>query len=81
MALLLGLLRALTSSILRLAITAGVLVALYFLLLKPAIDSGEKTVRHSLHSIEKKASPKRLAHCIRHADGDVDKMKRCARIF
>jgi hypothetical protein len=81
MALLLGLLRALTSSILRLAITAGVLVALYFLLLKPAIDGGEKTVRHSLQTIEKKADPKRIAHCIQHADGDVDKMKRCARIF
>jgi hypothetical protein len=81
MALLLGLLRALTSSILRLAITAGVLVALYLLLLKPAIDGGEKTVSHSLHSIEKKASPKHLEHCIERADGDLDKMKRCARIF
>jgi hypothetical protein len=81
MALLLGLLRALTSSILRLAITAGVLVALYLLLLKPAIDGGEKTVRDSFHSIEKKASPKRLARCFEHADGDVAKMKRCARIF
>ena len=59
----------------------GVLVALYFLLLKPAIDGGEKTVSHSLHSIEKKASPKHLEHCIHHADGDLDKMKRCARIF
>ena len=65
MALLLAPLRWLTSSILRLAIIAGVLVALYFLLLKPAIDSGEKTVRHSLHSLEKKASPKHLEHCIR----------------
>jgi hypothetical protein len=81
MALLLGLLKALTSSILRLAITAGVLVALYFLLLKPAIDGGEKTVNHSLHSLEKKASPKRIEHCLKRADGDVDKMKRCARIF
>jgi hypothetical protein len=81
MALLLGLLRALTSSILRLAITAGVLVALYLLLLKPAIDGGEKTVSHSLHSIEKKASPKHLEHCIQRAGGDLDKIKRCARIF
>jgi hypothetical protein len=81
MALLLAPLRWLTSSIIRLAIFAGILVALYFLLLKPAIDSGEKTVRHGLHALEKKASPKRLAHCIQHADGDVEKMKRCARIF
>jgi hypothetical protein len=81
MALLLKPLRWLTSSILRLAIMAGVLVALYFLLLKPAIDGGEKTVSHSLHSLEKKASPKRIEHCLKHADGDVDKMKRCARVF
>ena len=81
MALLLAPLRWLTSSIIRLAIFAGILVALYFLLLKPAIDSGEKTVRHGLHSLEKKASPKHLSHCIQRADGDVEKMKRCARIF
>jgi hypothetical protein len=81
MALLLAPLRWLTSSIIRLAIFAGILVALYFLLLKPAIDSGEKQVRHGLHSLEKKVSPKRLAHCIQHANGDVEKMKRCARIF
>jgi hypothetical protein len=81
MALLRGILRALTSSILRLAITIGVLVAVYFLLLKPAFDSGEKSVEHSVHSLEKKASPKRIKRCIEHADGDVGKIKRCARIF
>jgi cell division protein ZapA (FtsZ GTPase activity inhibitor) len=81
MALLLAPLRWLTSSIIRLAILAGILVVAYLVLLKPAIDSGEKKVRHTLHSLEKKASPKRLAHCIERADGDVDKMKRCARLF
>jgi hypothetical protein len=81
MALLLAPLRWLTSSIIRLAILAGILVAVYLLLLKPAIDSGEKSVRHTLHSLEKKASPKRLEHCIKRADGDVEKMKRCARVF
>ena len=81
MALLLAPLRWLTSSILRLALFAGLLVALYFLLLKPAIDGGEKTVRHTLHSLEKKASPAHLKRCLERADGDVDKMKRCARIF
>lgn len=81
MALLLAPLRWLTSSIIRLAILAGILVVLYLLLLKPAIDSGEKKVRHTLHSLEQKANPKRLAHCIEHADGDIDKMKRCARLF
>jgi cell division protein ZapA (FtsZ GTPase activity inhibitor) len=81
MALLLAPLRWLTSSIIRLAVLAGILVALYLLLLKPAIDSGENSVRHSLHSLEKKASPKRLEHCIKRADGDVEKMKRCAQVF
>ena len=81
MALLLAPLRWLTSSIIRLAILATILVAAYLLLLKPAIDSGEKSVRHSLHSLEKTASPKRLERCIKRADGDVEKMKRCARVF
>jgi cell division protein ZapA (FtsZ GTPase activity inhibitor) len=81
MALLLAPLRWLTSSIIRLAVLAGILVALYLLLLKPAIDSGEKSVRHSLHSLEKKASPKRLEHCVKRAEGDVEKMKRCAQVF
>ena len=81
MALLLTPLRWLTSSIIRVAILVGILVAAYFLLLKPAIDRGEKTVRHSLHSLEKKASPQRIEHCFKRADGDVEKMKRCARVF
>lgn len=81
MALLLAPLRWLTSSIIRLAVLAGILVAAYLLLLKPAIDSGEKTVRHSLHSLERKASPKRLERCVERADGDVTKIKRCARLF
>ena len=81
MALLLSPLRWLLSSILRVAIFAGLLVLLYFLLLKPAIDSGEKKLSDSLHSLEKKASPKRLEHCLGHADGDVKKMERCSRLF
>lgn len=81
MALLLAPLRWLLSSIIRLIIFAGLLVALYLLLLKPAIDSGENKVGHGLHQLERTASPKRLAHCLGHADGDVDKMKRCTRIF
>jgi hypothetical protein len=81
MALLLAPLRWLTSSIIRLALFAAVLVALYLVLLKPAIDSGEKTVHHSLNSLEKKAGPTRLEHCFKKADGDVGKMERCARIF
>jgi hypothetical protein len=81
MALLLTPFRWLLSSILRTAMFAALLLALYFLLLKPAIDSGEQKVDHSLQSLEKKASPSRLGHCLEHADGDLGKMKRCARIF
>lgn len=81
MALLLAPLRWLLSSIFRLAIFVAILAAAYFLLLKPAIDSGEKQVRHGLHALEKKASPKRLSRCLERADGDVEKMKRCTRIF
>lgn len=81
MALLLAPLRWLISSIIRLALLAAVLVAVYLLLVKPAIDSGAKSVDRSLHSLEHKASPKRLAHCVGRADGDVAKMKRCARLF
>lgn len=81
MALLLAPLRWLTSSIIRLAILAGILVLAYFLLLKPAIDSGEKTVNHSLHSLERAASPARIKRCLSRADGNVEKMKRCATKF
>jgi hypothetical protein len=81
MALLLAPLRWLLSSILRLAVFLALLVALYLVLLKPAIDGGEKKVTDSFHSLEKKANPKRLAHCLEHADGNLDKTKRCARIF
>lgn len=81
MALLLAPLRWLLSSIIRLAIFVAIIAAAYFLLLKPAIDSGEKKAGHGLQMLEKKASPKRLARCLEHADGDVEKMKRCTRIF
>ena len=81
MALLRALFRRLTSSIIRLAALVGVLVAAYLLLLRPAIDSGEKTVQNSLHTLEEKASPSRLAHCIGRAGGDVQKIQRCARLF
>jgi hypothetical protein len=81
MALLLAPLRWLTSSIIRLAILAGILVVLYLVLIKPALDSGERTVRHTLHSLETKASPQRLGRCIDRADGNVEKIKRCAQLF
>ena len=81
MALLLAPLRWLTSSIIRLAILAGVLVLAYFLLLKPAIDSGEKSVGHSLHAIERVASPTRIKHCLKHSEGNLEKMKRCTTKF
>jgi hypothetical protein len=81
MALLLAPLRWLTSSIIRLAILAAILLAVYLLLLKPAIEGGEKKVDHALHSLEKKANPRRLERCIKHADGNLEKMKRCSQLF
>jgi hypothetical protein len=51
MALLLAPLRWLISSIIRLAILAAILLAAYFLLLKPAIEGGEKKVGGTLHSL------------------------------
>ncbi|MBS1887206.1 MAG: hypothetical protein JSU06_08460 [Actinobacteria bacterium] len=81
MALLLAPLRWLTSSIIRLALFAGLLFLVYLLLLKPAFDSGEKTLREGLHTIERKANPARLAHCIERAGGDLAKTERCARLF
>jgi hypothetical protein len=81
MTLLLAPLRWLTSSIIRLAIFAGILVALYLLLLKPAIDSGEKKVGQGIHTLEREANPKRHLRCLERAAGDVEKIKRCARLF
>lgn len=81
MTLLLAPLRWLTSSIIRLAILAAILALAYLVLLKPAIEGGEKKVHQTLHSLEKAASPKRLEHCIKHADGDLEKIKRCTRLF
>lgn len=85
MALLLAPLRWLLSSIFRLAIFLAVLVALYFLLLKPAIEGGEdkvsgaeRTFERTVHSLEHRVAPKRLAHCIGRSDGDVHKLQRCA---
>ena len=72
---------SLTSGIVRLGVAVGILAAVYFFIVKPVLHTTEKTVEHSLHSLEKKASPKHLERCIKHADGDVDKMKRCTRIF
>lgn len=85
MALLLAPFRWLLSSIFRLAIFVAVLVAVYFILLKPAIDSGEKkvsgaerTFEKTVRSLEGHVGAKRLAHCVEHADGDIHKLQRCA---
>ena len=81
MALLLAPLRWLLSSIIRAAVLAAIVVAAYFLLLKPAIDSGEKSVDHSLHRLERAASPTRIKHCLKHSEGNLEKMKRCTTKF
>ncbi len=85
MALLLAPFRWLLSSIFRLAIFLAALVAVYFILLKPVIDTGERkvsgaerTFEKTVRSLEGHVGARRLAHCVAHADGDVHKLQRCA---
>jgi hypothetical protein len=85
MALLLAPLRWLTSSIIRLAIFAAVLVVAYLVLLKPAlhsadekVQSGERSFERTLHSLEGHVGARRLAHCVEQAGGDIHKLERCA---
>ena len=69
------------SSIIRLAILAGLLFALYLIVVEPQIEGGEQRVHGALRSLERTASPTRLKHCLGDADGDLGKIARCARIF
>jgi hypothetical protein len=41
----------------------------------------QRQIRHSFHTAEKKGSPKRLVRCIKRADEDVQKIKRCTVKF
>ncbi len=72
MALLRFLFGSLTSTIFRLALTLGVLLVAYLLLVKPALHSADETVHRR---------GERLLHCIEHAGGDAQRIQRCGRRF
>jgi len=94
----------LTSGVIRLAVTAGVLVLVYLLFLKPilkttndAIDKAgfdqigksiegvskevQRQVHHSFHATGSAARRQRLVHCVKRANGDVQRIQRCTRQF
>jgi hypothetical protein len=70
-----ALFRSLTSSILRLAILAGLLVAAYLLVAKPLLHSASDTVKAT------ESRPRKVIRCMGHSNGDVKRIERCARRF
>lgn len=106
---------SLTSGVIRLLVSVGILAAAYFFIVKPvlhttdnAIDSANRTfeksfgddglggisktfedvdkqvqvqIRRSFHTAKVDGSPKRLIHCIKHANGDVHRIQRCTVKF
>jgi hypothetical protein len=41
----------------------------------------ERQIRRSFHAAEKEGNPKRLVRCIKRAEGNVDRIKRCTVKF
>jgi hypothetical protein len=107
---------SLTSGIIRLLVTVGILAAAYFFLVKPVLETTseiskeanssfqksiggqldlgdiggtiesvnkqvERQIRRSFHTAEKKGHPNRLIRCIKRAEGDVQRIKRCTVKF
>jgi hypothetical protein len=106
---------ALTSGIIRLLVTVGILAAAYFFIVKPVLhttDNAIKTtnnafesslgktglddltkelgdvshqvkvqVTRSFHTAAKHGSPKRLVRCVKLANGEARKIRRCAARF
>ncbi|HEX5610194.1 MAG TPA: hypothetical protein VFX45_08895 [Solirubrobacterales bacterium] len=107
---------SLTSGIIRLLVTVGILAAAYFFLVKPVLkttseiskeanSSFQKSIggevdlsdisgtiedvnkqvqvqiRKSFHTAEKHGHPKKLVRCIEHAQGDVQRIRRCTVKF
>jgi hypothetical protein len=94
-----------TSGIIRLAVTGGILVLCYLFIVKPVLDttneaiksSGidrigkslngvgkeiKRQVRHSFQATKRRgANPQKLVHCIQRANGNVNRIQRCARRF
>jgi hypothetical protein len=75
MFLLRSLFRGLTSSILRLAIFAGVLFLCYLLILRPALNEAGDAIDST------KSKPQKLLACAKRSHGDVKRLQRCARNF
>jgi hypothetical protein len=75
MFLLRALFRGLTSSILRLAILAGVLVLAYVLVAKPLLNSANDAVKAT------ESRPRKVIRCIDHSSADLKRIERCARHF
>ncbi len=105
----------LSSGIIRLLVSVGVLAAAYFFIVKPvlhttdnAINSANKTfeksfgpngldsisktingvdhqvqvqIERSFHTAKSHGNPQRLVHCIQHAHGDVQRIRRCTVKF
>jgi hypothetical protein len=99
----------LTSGIIRLAVTAGVLLLCYLFIVKPVLkttsevtdkafkssglDEISKTIKdvnvqvrrqihHSFETTKQHGgNPHRLIGCIKHANGDVQRIQRCTRRF
>jgi predicted PurR-regulated permease PerM len=105
----------LTSGIIRLAVTVGILAAAYFFLVKPILNSADNAinktnstleqsfkssgledvsksiedvnrqvqiqVERSFHTAKRNGNPKKLVHCIQHANGNVHRIQRCTVRF
>lgn len=94
----------LTSGIIRLAVTAGVLFLVYLFILKPVLDTTNEAIRSSgidqigksLEGVSKEikrqvhrslqattpgARRRKLTRCVERANGDVQRLERCARRF
>jgi hypothetical protein len=75
---------ALTSGIIRLLVTVGILVAVYFLILRPVLDTTGEAIKEANKSLETTlptTKAEKLANCVRRANGNVDRIQRCARKF
>jgi hypothetical protein len=104
----------LTSSVLRLAVTVGILAAVYFFAIRPVLDTTNKAidsansystglqsnigleiqrsirqtnrqiqrqVRQSFRQTPNRGKQKRLLRCVQRANGNVKRIRRCARRF
>jgi hypothetical protein len=94
----------LTSGIIRLAVTAGVLFLAYLFIVKPVLDTTNEAIKSSridqigksLEGVSKEikrqvhrsfeattpgARRRKLSRCINRANGDVQRIERCARRF